>query len=223
MNLVTDSRPQAAVFDLDGVLVDTAGHHMRAWQAVAQTLGISLRAETAESLKGVSRIDALRRVLDDGDVYMPPEQMEIVADFKNLLYRRSVSALGPDAVLPGVREFLSALAQRGIPMAVASASRSATEILERSGLREFFSGVVDGNAVAVAKPAPDVFIAACSLLGQPPEQCLVFEDAAAGVQGARAAGCATVGIGDPSTLSEADRVVDSFFDLVPSELFGDRS
>lgn len=209
----------AAVFDLDGVLVNTAGHHLAAWETIAKELGFSLSPEIAEATKGVGRLEALRLVLADGALDVTPEQLQQIAARKNAIYRNSISGINSSTVLEGARECLQDLQMRHVPIALASASRSGRYVLERTDLLQYFNAVVDGTVVSAAKPAPDVFLRACEIIETPPEACVVFEDALAGVQGARAAGCFVVGVGDPSNLGDADTVISSLNEVCIDALF----
>lgn len=198
---------RAAVFDLDGVLVDTAQFHLAAWRRIASELGFELDPAIGESLKGVGREAALRIVTRSGGVPLEPGEFAATAARKNEYYNEHLLGLDESALLAGSLDALSWLRAHGIPVALASASRNARTILHSTGIERLFDVIVDGIAVTAAKPDPEVFLVAARGLGLPPSDCIVFEDAVAGVDGARAAGCPVVGIGDPEVLAAADSVV----------------
>lgn len=200
---------RAVIFDLDGVLVDTARHHRRAWDELAAELGFELDTRVHESLKGVSRQASLDLVLAAGGRDLDPAQRSALAERKNARYLELVDGLTPDDVLPGVERLLGELARAGVRVAVGSASKNAQAVLARLGLTARFDAVVDGLCAARPKPAPDVFLAAARELGEPVDACVVVEDAAAGVEAAHRAGMRAVGIGDAAILAEAEAVVPS--------------
>ncbi|WP_062201404.1 beta-phosphoglucomutase [Demequina salsinemoris] len=198
---------KAALFDLDGVIVDTAKHHFIAWRAMAAGLGFELADEDEELLKGVGRMDALRIVLRVGGVEVSEEEAVRLATEKNAQYVEAISTLAPEDMLPGALAFLQDLQRRGVPTALGSASRNAPLILDRLGIRDLFDAIIDGSIVTQAKPDPAVFLAGAEALGVDPADCVVFEDAIAGVQAAHGGGMTAVGIGDPAVLGEADTVI----------------
>lgn len=201
---------RCVIFDLDGVLVDTAGLHRQAWDELAGELGFALDDAVHESLKGVSRLASLDLVLAAGGRdprRLPDDERQALAERKNDRYRELLEGICPQDVLPGVTELLDRLRDEGVLLAVGSASRNAPRVLELLGLAGRFDTVVDGTRVRRAKPAPDVFLAAARDLGLPPGDCVVVEDAAAGVVGAHRAGMAAIGVGSPEALVEADVVV----------------
>ncbi|WNS44048.1 beta-phosphoglucomutase [Paenibacillus sp. MMS20-IR301] len=212
---------EAAIFDLDGVIVDTAKYHYQAWRRLAGELGFGFSESANEQLKGVSRMDSLELLLRSGGVTgLTPEQKEELASRKNEWYKELLETLTPGDVLPGVSSFLSHLRSKGIRTAIASASRNAPLILEKVKIRAMFDAVVDGNSIAKAKPDPEVFLQAARLLGAAPENCYVFEDAEAGVEGAIRAGMRVAGIGDGQLLARAHLTVTSFEQLEPVFLLG---
>lgn len=198
---------RAAVFDLDGVLADTHRHHLDAWRRVARELGFELDDAVGEAVKGVSRSAALAIVLRSGGVTLGEREFAEVAARKNDYYRQAVARTGPEDLLPHARESLLELRAAGVLIALASASRNAAAILESTGIRPCFDAVVDGTVVDVAKPEPDVFLRAAADLRVEPGEAVVVEDAAAGIDGARRAGSAAIGVGDPAVLAAADLVV----------------
>lgn len=205
----TISGAQAALFDLDGVLVDTAVLHHAAWQELATELGFVLDDEAAERTKGVSRMAALDIVLAAGGINATAKEKVQWATRKNDRYKEMLGDISPADLLPGSLDFLHALGERGIKRALGSASANAPMILERLQIANCFEAVVDGTVITDAKPDPAVFLKGAELLGLPSGVCVVFEDAAAGVQAAHAAGMYCVGIGTAANLPEADVVVPS--------------
>ena len=189
-------RPPAFLFDLDGVLVDTAPLHFAAWRTAAHRhIGVRLPAKLERALRGLSRADSLQRILAHCGRTLPPERFAAVLAHKNALYRRMIADLDPDALLPGAEALLTTLAAAGHPLALVSASRNAPAILARLQIAERFALCVDPEQVAQGKPAPDIFLAAAAGLGVPPRDCVAFEDAPAGIAGIKAAGMLAVGVG----------------------------
>lgn len=210
------SRPRselvrALVLDLDGVVTDTAEHHLAAWTELARTEGIALAPGLREALRGRSREDSLRLVL--GERERTSAEVEALLAAKNAAYLTAIAALGPGDVLPGAREAIDTARRRGLAVAIGSSSRNAARILERLGATDWFDVVVDGTMVDRAKPAPDVFLLAAERLGVDPAACLVVEDAEAGVAAAHAAGMRCVGVGPVARVGGADVRVDSMADL----------
>lgn len=198
---------RAVVFDLDGVLVDTAQFHLAAWRRIADELGFQFDEDVAESLKGVAREAALAAVIRAGGIELAPEVAAETAARKNRYYNDHLRHLDASALLPGAEQALHWLAARGIPIALGSASRNARTILRSTGIEPLFDAIVDGVVVSAAKPDPEVFLVAAERLGVPPADCLVLEDALAGVEAARRAGCAVIGVGSPEVLGDADSIV----------------
>ncbi|MCB0734331.1 MAG: beta-phosphoglucomutase [Bacteroidetes bacterium] len=195
---------QACIFDLDGVLTDTAEQHFQSWSVIAQKFGFSLTEHHNESLKGVSRPNSLQKILDWAGASVSESEFEALLAEKNEHYLNGIRLLGTQDILPGVQIFLDDLHQHAIRCAVGSSSRNAPLILDRLELTNYFETVSDGNSVQQTKPAPDVFLHAAQELGVPPENCVVFEDAASGVEAARAANMTVVGIGDYDNLHRAN-------------------
>ncbi len=198
------------IFDLDGVIVDTAHYHYWAWKKAANGLGFDLTLEQNEALKGVSRVDSLKKILDWAGVDISEQQFEETLVVKNTDYLSKVQSMTPDEILPGVVDFLEAAKSLGISLALGSASKNAPLILERVGLTTYFTVVVDGNIVTKAKPDPEVFLEAAKGLGLQPHECVVFEDSVAGIKAAKSARSLAVGIGSPDVLAEADIVFSGF-------------
>lgn len=201
---------QACLFDLDGVIVDTAQFHYIAWREMAQDLGFDLSKEENERLKGISRMESLEIVLSIGGVALSEEEKVKRATVKNARYLELCMQMTPDDALPGVRDFLDELKSNAIRTGLGSASKNATVILERIDMLHYFDTIVDGNRITKGKPDPQVFLMGAADLATSPVHCVVFEDAVAGVQSAKAAGMLAVGIGEKSVLSEADIVIPGF-------------
>ncbi|MEI8224361.1 MAG: beta-phosphoglucomutase [Bacteroidota bacterium] len=200
-------RTSACIFDLDGVIVDTAKYHFLAWKKLADQIGIIFTENDNERLKGVSRMDSLEIILEIGDRKLNNKLKHDYATLKNNWYVNYISRMTPDDILPGCLEFINELRNAGILVAIGSASKNTPMILERVGIKELFNAVADGNIVSNAKPDPEVFIKAAKMVGIEPGNCVVFEDAVAGVQAALNAGMMCIGIGSSRILSEAHYVV----------------
>jgi beta-phosphoglucomutase len=198
---------KACIFDLDGVIVDTAVYHYKAWKRLANELGFDLTEEDNEKLKGVSRMRSLDLILQWGGVTKTEAEKEELAARKNNWYVEMISHMTPDEVLPGAEKFLQVCIDTGIKTALGSASKNSVTILEKTGIAHFFNVVIDGNKVSKPKPDPEVFLKGAEELGIPPANCVVFEDAIAGVEAAINGGMKVVGIGSPQVLGKANLVV----------------
>ena len=202
---------KACIFDLDGVIVDTAKYHYLAWKVLADQLGFVFTESHNERLKGVSRMDSLEILLAIGGVTHLTEQEKLTyAAEKNTLYLSFIEQMDADEILPNVRPFLQDLRNNNVKISLGSASKNAVMILEKLNLMPLFDAIVDGRHITNAKPDPEVFLKGAKALGVASENCVVFEDAVAGVQAAKSAGMACVGIGEPSVLSQADHVIPGF-------------
>jgi beta-phosphoglucomutase len=200
-------RTKACIFDLDGVIVDTAKYHFLAWKRLADQVGIKFTETDNERLKGVSRLDSLEIILEIGKMDLSETIKQEYATIKNTWYVEYISKMTPDEILPGCIEFITELRNAGIKTAIGSASKNTPMILERVGISKYFDAVADGNNVSKAKPDPEVFLKAAELLGVPPSECFVFEDASAGVYAALNAGMLCIGIGSHEVLGHAHYVV----------------
>lgn len=192
------------IFDLDGVIVDTAKYHYLAWKSLADSLDFEFTEAHNELLKGVSRVRSLEILLGIGNVTLSDEKKQEFLISKNEEYLTYITKMGADEILPGAEKLLDTLDELGVKYVLGSASKNAPLILKQVGLFERFIGIVDGNSVSKAKPDPEVFLIGAEKLGLKPENCVVFEDAIAGVEAANRANMISVGIGDKNTLSEAD-------------------
>ena len=202
------------LFDLDGVLVDTAQYHFLAWQRMAAELGIHFGEAENEQLKGVSRAESLNRILAWGGKSLLDAEKQHWMTLKNDWYLELVRGMPADDYLPGAHEFLRASRAAGIKVALGSASKNAPLILERLGWIPLFDALVDGNVVTASKPDPEVFLEGARRLGLKPEECVVFEDSEAGVEAARRGGMKVVGIGHGL---DADLLVSGLDQLTPEQ------
>lgn len=194
---------KAVIFDLDGVITDTAEYHFIAWKQLAEELGIAIDRAFNEQLKGISRMESLERILVHGgkaDAYTP-EEKEDMARRKNEHYVSLLERLKPEDTYPGIRELLLEMQREGIPAVIASASKNAPQILHALELTELFSYVVPPDSVKRGKPAPDLFLRGAEEIGVPPKACIGVEDAQAGIEAIKAAGMTAVGIGEEAALT----------------------
>jgi len=197
----------ACIFDLDGVIVDTAKYHFLAWKRLADDLNIPFTIDDNERLKGVSRAESLEIILELGNLKIDPGRKARYAGLKNEWYLEYIKRMTPGEILPGSLEFIRELKYDNIKIAIGSASKNTPVILKSLELDSVFDVVVDGNIVKNAKPDPEVFTKAAEMMGVEAEKCVVFEDAIAGVKSALNAGMVCVGIGSEKILREAHHVV----------------
>ncbi|NLM39871.1 MAG: beta-phosphoglucomutase [Firmicutes bacterium] len=209
---------ELAIFDLDGVIVDTAKYHYKAWKRLAAELGFFFSEEHNERLKGVSRMRSLEILLEVGGIEKSPEEKEKLAARKNQWYVEYITQMDESEILPGALAFLREAKAAGVKIALGSASKNARLILDRLGLTELFDCIIDGTVVSKAKPDPEVFARAAEVLDIAPSKCVVFEDAFAGIEAGRRAGMYTVGVGDPEILHEAHLVIPSLNDASFTDL-----
>ena len=211
-----------ALFDLDGVIVDTAKFHFLAWKKIAKNIGYELTHEDNEQLKGVSRQDSLNIILDLANVSIDLEVFNHYLLQKNNDYLLLIQSLSPNDILPGISEALIFLKERRIKIGLGSASKNAKIILQKLQLMDYFEVIIDGNIVIKGKPDPEVFLKGCSALNVPKDRCIVFEDAFAGILAAKEAGMTAVALGDKKFFSNADFCFSDFTQLnikVLSNLF----
>lgn len=209
---------KACLFDLDGVLVDTAIYHYQAWKNLGSKFGYVLTEEQNEQLKGVSRVESLNRILGWANYVATEEQISAWLIEKNDNYLELISNMNPSEILPGVLDFLQQLKKTGYKIALGSASKNAEIILAKTGLTDWFDLIIDGNKVSKSKPDPEVFLKGAMGLGVDPEECIVFEDAQAGIEAAKAGKMRAIGIGEAEMLKQADKVIPSFVGVEASEL-----
>lgn len=200
---------QAVIFDLDGVITDTAEHHYLAWKAIADELHIPFTREFNENLKGVSRMDSLNLLLSQAEVPVnyTDDELDQLATRKNKLYQELITSITPQDVLPGIIEFTNELRRAGIKTAIASASKNAFTVMDSLGLTSSFGIIVDAAKIQNTKPDPEVFLKAAELLGVEPSRCVGVEDAVAGVQAIKSAGMFAVAIGSSEAFPHADLVL----------------
>lgn len=211
---------KACIFDLDGVIVDTAKYHYLAWRRLAEELGFEFTKEQNERLKGVSRVRSLEILLSIGQVKLSEAEKLEAMEKKNSWYREYITKMDSSEILPGVLNFLDELKSKGIKLALGSASKNAMTILKQVDLLDYFDAVIDGTKVCKAKPDPEVFLLGAESLQVAPKDCVVFEDAEAGIEAANRAGMYSVGVGSSSILHEADKVISGFanktlYDILP--------
>lgn len=204
---------QACIFDLDGVIVDTAHYHYLAWKRLADELGIAFNEKDNERLKGVSRMRSMDIILEIGGRQMTALEKEQYANRKNTWFVDYIERMLPEEIFPGVKDLIIKLRAKGIKVALASSSKNAMTVIQLLQIENLFDAVVDGNMIVYSKPDPEIFLLAASKLGVDPKTCLVFEDAEAGVEAALAAGMQCVGVGSPDQLFKANRVVKTTADF----------
>ncbi len=208
------------VFDLDGVITDTAKFHYIAWKELGHELGIEIDLQFNEQLKGISRMDSLERILvhDGRENDFTDEQKEALAAKKNQHYVTLLQKLTPEDLLPGVKDFLDQAQALGIPCAIASASKNAPFILEKLGVIDEFDAIVDPATLTKGKPDPEIFVKACELIHVAPGDAIGFEDAQAGIQGIKGAGMYAVGVSTGEALDGADKIITHFTEITAKEL-----
>lgn len=212
------SEIKACIFDLDGVIVDTAKYHYLAWKRLAEELGFEFTEEQNERLKGVSRMDSLVILLEIGNKNFTEEEKLKLADKKNNWYKEYISTMKEDEILPGVKEFIEIVRAKGIKTALGSVSKNSMTILNNLKLTKYFDSIIDGNKVKRAKPDPEVFLLGASEVNVDPKDCVVFEDAQAGIEAAIRAGMYSIGIGDAKILNKANFVIDSLKEMTIEKL-----
>lgn len=209
---------RACIFDLDGVIVDTAKYHFIAWRQLANKLGFDFTKAYNEKLKGISRMDSLNLILSWGGIEKSEEEKRALATEKNEVYRSYILQMDKSEILPGVLPFLDELRAQGIKMAIGSASKNAPTIIQQLDLAEYFPVIIDGSKVSKSKPDPEVFLKAAADLGVDPHESIVFEDAEAGIEAAISGGFYPVGVGDASVLHRAAVVIEGFVGLQLQDL-----
>ena len=193
------------IFDLDGVLTDTAEYHYRGWKRLADEIGIEFTRKDNEALRGIPRRESLLLILKGRE--FSEEQLWEMMDRKNNYYLDFIREITSRDLLPGSRELLEEIRAAGLKSALGSASRNASEVVERLGITGLLDAIADGHSVALQKPAPDLFLFAAAQLGLIPSECVVVEDAAAGIEAARAGGFRSVGLGPQERVARADLVL----------------
>ena len=201
------------IFDLDGVIVDTAKYHYFAWKELANSLGIDFTEKENEQLKGVSRVRSLEKILSWGNKTLPQDEFTRLMATKNDEYLSYINKMNESELLPEVKDRLTFIKNKKQGIALGSASKNARYIIEKVDVKDMFDAVVDGTDVSKAKPDPEVFLIAAKLLNIEPENSIVFEDSVAGVQAANTAKMISIGIGSEEVLGEADYVFKDFTEI----------
>jgi beta-phosphoglucomutase len=195
---------KALIFDLDGVIVTTEHNHFIAWKRTAESLGIPFEEEHNELLKGVSRVDSLKKILELGAKTISTEEFDALLISKNDFYVDSIQDLNQTDLLPGVLSLLQEATSKGIKLGIGSSSKNANFILKLLKIDHFFDVVIDGNGVEHPKPHPEVFLNGAKALNLAPTECIVFEDAASGITAAKAGGFIAIAVGNPNIAEMAD-------------------
>ena len=207
---------RAFIFDLDGVITDTAEYHFRGWKRLADEEGLPFTREDNEHLRGIARRESLMLILKDR-MYLE-EKIQEMMERKNGYYLEFIKEISPRDLLPGARELLEEIRAAGLKNALGSASKNASEVIERLGIRSLFDAISDGHSVERQKPAPDLFLHAAQQLDLSPAECVVVEDAAAGIEAARAGGFWSVGLGPTERVGKADGIFPSLSGVHLSDL-----
>jgi beta-phosphoglucomutase len=205
------SQIKAFIFDLDGVLVDTAEYHYRAWKSLADEEGLPFDRRANEALRGISRRESLLLILKDRK--LPEGKIQEMMERKNRYYLEYIQEINPTDLLAGARELLLEIHAAGLKSAVGSASKNSRQVLEKLGIVSLFDAISDGYSVTNPKPAPDLFLHTAAQLGFTPAECVVVEDAAAGIQAAQAGGFRSIGLGPIERVGEADLVFPSIANI----------
>lgn len=209
----TQSFEQGFLFDLDGVIVDTAKFHFVAWRRMANEIGIDFNEEQNEQLKGVSRRESLLKIAEWGGKSLDENEIAKYMHLKNEWYLELIETLTPADILPGADLLIKAAKAAGIGIALGSASKNAVPILERIGMLSLFDAIVDGNHVSKSKPDPEVFLKGAEALGCSAKQSIVFEDSVAGIEAAKTASMKSIGIGTQDVLKSADIIVSDLSEI----------
>lgn len=220
---MTSTTLEGCIFDLDGVIVDTARFHFLSWNKLARNLGFEITEEDNEQLKGISRADSLDIVLKLGNYTLPQKEKLKCLISKNEYYLEYVQRLSPRDIMLGVQELLIELNEAKYKIALGSASKNARGIIDRLELTKYFHAIVDGTDVAESKPNPEVFLRGAALIHIDPSKIVIFEDAQKGIGAAHAIGSKVVGVGDPKSLSEADINIPNFKKYKLANLLDDLS
>jgi beta-phosphoglucomutase len=205
---------KGAIFDLDGVIVDTAKYHYKAWKRLANELGFEFTEKDNERLKGVSRFESLDILLEIGGLYFSEELKQAVAKVKNDWYVQYISAINESELLKGAREYLVFLRKKGVKIALGSASKNSKIIIDNLRIENLFDVIIDGNKITKSKPDPEIFLLGAKGLELKPSECVVFEDAYAGIEAAKGGGIYAVGIGSKDDLPNADLNIKGLYELL---------
>lgn len=206
------------IFDLDGVIVDTARYHYDAWRKLANSLGFDISEEQNENLKGVSRTESLEYILSLGNLHFSDEKKAEMAELKNSWYVDSISDMDNSELLPGSEALIKEIKASSLKISLGSASKNALRILQSTGLIDYFDAIIDGTKTTESKPHPQVFLMGASALNLTPSECVVFEDSINGIKAANKGGFVSVGVGDRNVLHEADIVIPSLENVTVNSL-----
>ncbi|OGV48253.1 MAG: beta-phosphoglucomutase [Lentisphaerae bacterium GWF2_52_8] len=212
---------KAALFDLDGVLVLTDRYHFRAWLRLAREMGWAFDERVSDRCRGIPRMASLQVILEHNKLSLPEETMQKLASRKNSYYLALIEELSPADIYPGAADFLRKLKEENIRLAVCSSSENAKNVLEKLNLSKFFDASVSGGEISRPKPDPQIFLLAAAKLGFAPCECVVFEDASAGIAAARSAGMSCIGIGDKNQLPDAPETITNYDDINLAELLSE--
>lgn len=204
---------KGVLFDLDGVIVDTAGYHFEAWKRLAISLGSDFTSEQNEQLKGVGRVESLQMILQWADIVKSKEEQAQLCITKNDWYLELITHMNEEEILPGVTEMLQNLKENKVRIALGSASKNAVTILKAVGLIDYFEAIIDGNKTTRSKPDPQTFELGAEALNLDPSECIVIEDSIKGIQAAKMGGFDTIGIGNPNTLAASVITVSDLTEL----------
>lgn len=210
--------PKAWIFDLDGIIVETTHFHFKAWQRLADSLDIHFDESHNEAIKGVGRSRALKKILSLDNRSVSDRRFQELMDQKNSWYRDYLGKLTPDNILEGIPAFLAEIRDMGGKLVIGSSSKNARYVIDYLQLTDTFDAIVDGTNVDQGKPDPGIFLQGAEAVGAEAGECIVFEDAAAGVKAANAAGMLCVGVGSEELLGDADLVISTFKNWTPREL-----
>lgn len=210
---------KACIFDLDGVIVNTAKYHYLSWKRLAKKLGFNFTLEQNENLKGVSRMDSLDILLKIGHLNFTYDEKLKLAEEKNNLYVQYISNLKKSEILHGAEDFLKSVKENDFKTALGSVSKNAVTIIDKLELTHYFDAIIDGNMITHPKPNPEVFLLGAKKLDIPPENCVVFEDSIAGIKAAISAKMYSVGIGEKRILNSANLVVSSLNNMKIESLY----
>nr|WP_298927743.1 beta-phosphoglucomutase [uncultured Allomuricauda sp.] len=206
------------IFDLDGVITDTAESHYKAWKKLSDDMGWNFDHEVNDKLRGISRMDSIQVILDHNNTTLDEKTLATLATKKNDIYVTSLETMTPDDYLPGAKELLTHLRTEGFSVALGSASKNAIKVLQQLNASGYFDVIGDGNSVSKSKPEPDIFLYGAEKLNLQPEECIVFEDAESGIDAAKAGGFHSVGIGPKDRVGHADLCFDTMAEATLFEI-----
>lgn len=211
---------RAVIFDLDGVLTDTAHYHFLAWKHIAEQVGVHFDEESNEQLKGIDRLNSLKFILDQSSQSFTEQEFHALADKKNTHYQSLIATMKPEDVFPGVRDLIASLRAANFALGVASVSKNAQYVLDKIALISEFDYVADAAKIQNTKPHPEIFLTVAEALSISPANCVGIEDAAAGVTAIKAASMPAIGVGSPEQLSHADEIVVKTGDITVEQILG---